>query len=92
MYSEYEGAYVVDCNAKPPVHGVTIGGSTFYINPMDMILPGRTDDSGKKICISGINAGGDVGKGIFVLGGTFLRNVVAVFDVGAAEMRFAASA
>lgn len=92
MYNAYEGAYVVDCNAKPPVHGVTIGGSTFYINPMDMILPGGTDDSGKKICISGINAGGEVGQGIFVLGGTFLRNVVSVFDVGAAEMRFAANA
>lgn len=69
-----------------------IGGSTFYINPTDMILPGGMDNSEKKTCISGINAGGDVGQGIFVLGGTFLRNVVAVFDVGAAEMRFAASA
>ncbi|GFF40251.1 probable aspartic-type endopeptidase AFUA_3G01220 [Aspergillus udagawae] len=91
-YNDYEGAYVVDCNAKAPVHGVTIGGSTFYINSTDMIMPAGTDDSGNKICISGINAGGDIGQGIFVLGGTFLRNVVAVFDVGAAEMRFAASA
>ncbi|PKX89325.1 pepsin-like aspartic protease [Aspergillus novofumigatus IBT 16806] len=77
---------------RSPVHGVTIAGSTFYINSTDMILPGGTDNSGNKICISGINAGGDVRQGIFVLGGTFLRNVVAVFDVGAAEMRFAASA
>ncbi|RHZ53927.1 pepsin-like aspartic protease [Aspergillus thermomutatus] len=92
VYDNNEGAYVVDCNAKPPVHGVTIGGSTFYINPMDMILPGGTDNKGNKICISGINAGGDAGQGIFVLGGTFLRNVVAVFDVGAAEMRFALNA
>ncbi|KAF7165780.1 hypothetical protein CNMCM5623_009859 [Aspergillus felis] len=91
-YNDDEGAYVVDCNAKAPVHGVTIGGSTFYINSTDMILPAGTDDSGNGTCISGINAGGNVGQGIFVLGGTFLRNVVAVFDVGAAEMRFAASA
>jgi aspergillopepsin I len=92
VYNDYDGAYVVDCNATAPVHGVTIGGSTFYINSTDMILPSGTDNSGTRTCISGINAGGDVSQGIFVLGGTFLRNVVAVFDVGAAEMRFAASA
>ncbi|KAF4237564.1 hypothetical protein CNMCM8980_004616 [Aspergillus fumigatiaffinis] len=92
VYNDYDGAYVVDCNATAPVHGVTIGGSTFYINSTDMILPSGTDNSGNRTCISGINAGGDVNQGIFVLGGTFLRNVVAVFDVGAAEMRFAANA
>ncbi|KAF2433961.1 acid protease [Tothia fuscella] len=77
-----QGAYVVNCNAKAPSLGVKIGGTTFNINPADMVL---RDPSG--LCISGIQDGG---SGPFILGDVFMQNVVAVFDVGAAEMRFAA--
>ncbi|KIW06220.1 uncharacterized protein PV09_02696 [Verruconis gallopava] len=78
------GIYTVSCNAKPPVFGVKIGGQTFVINPVDMILQDQT--SGQ--CVSAIQDGG-AAPGPFILGDAFLNNVVAVFDVGAAQMRFA---
>jgi aspartyl protease len=76
------GLYVVNCNAKAPSFGVTIGGTTFQVNPTDMIL-----DNGDGTCISGVQDGG---SGPYILGDVFMKNVVVVFDVGAAEMRFAA--
>jgi Eukaryotic aspartyl protease len=84
-YSDDEGAYIVDCDAVPPVHSITIDGITFTINPLDMIL-----DAGDGICISGIDDGGDSAtEDVFILGDTFQKNVVSVFDVGAVEMKFA---
>ena len=53
----------------------------FYINAADLIL----DSDGS--CFTGIDDGGE---GPYILGDVFLKNVVAVFDVGASEMRFAA--
>jgi hypothetical protein len=76
------GLYVVNCDAKAPSFGVTIGGQTFQINASDMILA-----NGDGTCISGIQDGG---SGPFILGDVFMKNVVTVFDVGAGEMRFAA--
>ncbi|ORY67756.1 aspartic peptidase domain-containing protein [Pseudomassariella vexata] len=87
VYLENEGAYFAPCDATPPEFGITIGGTTFQIDPKDMIYTDIVDpDTG--YCLAGIVDGGD--EGSFILGGTFLNNVVAVFDVGAAEMRFAA--
>ncbi|RAL13386.1 acid protease [Aspergillus homomorphus CBS 101889] len=89
-YSEEQGAYVVDCNATAPAHGVTISGTTYIINPLDMILDAGTDASGNTVCISGVVDGGsDYSKDIFILGDVFLKNVVAVFDVGAVKLKFA---
>lgn len=76
-----QGTYVVSCTAKAPSFGVKIGGTTFQVSAADMILK---DPSG--VCISGIQDGG---SGPYILGDVFLQNVVAVFDVGAAQMRFA---
>ncbi|KAJ5175667.1 uncharacterized protein N7482_001544 [Penicillium canariense] len=90
VYSDDDGVYIVDCNAKAPRHGVTINGKTFYINPLDMILNAGTDSNGKTICISGVDDGGSsLTQDVFILGDTFQKNVVSIFDVGAAEMRFA---
>ncbi|KAJ5730706.1 uncharacterized protein N7483_005214 [Penicillium malachiteum] len=90
VYSDDEGAYVVDCDATPPTHGITIGGTTFTINPLDLILYAGTDDDGNDVCISGIDDGGDDdSEDLFILGDTFQKNVVTVFDVGAVEMKFA---
>ena len=83
VYDSNQGAYAVDCSAKAPTFGVTIGKQTFYINGLDMILP-----SGNGTCISGVNDAGT--GGLSILGDVFLKNVLAVFDVGASEMRFAA--
>ena len=82
-YNAQIGYYVVDCNAKAPEFGVRIGPEIFYVNPADNILEIGTD-----LCITGIAATGPGGNSI--LGHTFLKNVVAVFDVGASQMRFAA--
>jgi len=70
----------VACNATAPAVGVKIGGKTYSINPADMILP-----NGDGTCISGIQGG----SAPYILGDTFMKNAVVVFDVGAAELRFA---
>ncbi|KAL8996566.1 MAG: hypothetical protein Q9169_003961 [Polycauliona sp. 2 TL-2023] len=77
-----KGQYDVDCNAKAPDLAVKIAGYAFHINPVDLIVEG-SDGS----CFSGISATYNE-QG--VLGDVFMRNVVAVFDVGRHEMRFAA--
>ena len=82
-YNAQIGYYVVDCNAKAPEFGVRIGPEIFYVNPVDNIL-----NIGTNLCITGIAATGPGGNSI--LGHTFLKNVLAVFDVGASQMRFAA--
>ena len=84
-YLEDEGGFFVDCQATAPTFGVDINGTTFNVNAADLILQGQTDPT-TGLCLTGIQPGGE---GPFILGDTFLQNVVAVFDVGAAEMRFA---
>lgn len=81
-----QGAYFVSCTATAPSFGFKIGGTTFTLNPKDLILQGQKDTTTGK-CLVGIIDGS---TGPYILGDTFLSNVVAVFDVGAAEMRFAA--
>jgi hypothetical protein len=91
IFSDDYGAYVVDCNATAPSMGINIGGTVFYHNKLDMILLAGTDDNGNEICISGVDDGGDdLATDVFILGDTFQKNVVTVFDIGAFEMRFAA--
>ncbi|KAI9648144.1 hypothetical protein NHQ30_002776 [Ciborinia camelliae] len=90
-YSSTDGAYVVSCTATPPVFSIKIGGTVFYTNPLDMILPAGTDDDGNEVCITGINDGGsDESEDLYILGDTFQKNVVTVFDVGAGVLQFAA--
>ena len=73
----------MDCAARAPAFGVKIGGRNFVVNPKDMIQK----DAASGACLSAIQDGGATGP--FILGDVFLNNVVAVFDVGAAQMRFA---
>ena len=82
VFDDWQGAYTVACNATVPSLGVEIGGETFYIDPVDMILP-----AGDGTCITGVDDGG---QGPYILGDVFLKNVIAVFDIGASQMRFAA--
>jgi hypothetical protein len=86
QFSSSQGAYFVNCNAKAPAFGVEIGGTTFQVNAADMIYQNQTDPQ-TGLCLTGIQDGG---SGPYILGDVFLQNVVAVFDVGAAQMRFAA--
>jgi hypothetical protein len=84
-YSSSEGAYVVSCTAKAPAVSIDIAGVLFPINPLDMIL-----DAGDGTCISGFMDGGSSDtEDIFILGDTFQKNVVTLFDVGAGVLQFA---
>jgi aspergillopepsin I len=79
-------SYAVPCNATPPSNvGIQIGGKSFSMNGADMIWQAPTGG-----CYSSVAP--SVGSGDIVLsflGDAFLKNVVAVFDVGHSEMRFA---
>lgn len=77
--------YMVDCDAKPPKFGITIDGITFWHKHEDMIY-----EVGDGTCYSSVGATGeDDGLALNFLGDAFLKNVVAVFDFGRDEMRFA---
>lgn len=78
--------YPVACDAKPPSIGVIISNQTFYHNSLDLILPIRD-----VTCVSAIGSTTETeGVTLHFLADSFLKNVVAVFDFGANEMRFAA--
>lgn len=87
------GNCFVECSAKAPSISVRINTTDFHINPKDMIVDNVdrsqvvTPPGMKNPCSSGV---GPAGNGMYVLGEVFLKNVLAVFDVGAGEMRFAA--
>jgi hypothetical protein len=81
-FSEESQTYFVHCNAVAPRFGVQIDGQTFWVNPKDLV---QDAGIGTRVCMSGIQPGNE---GISVLGDVFLKSVVAVFDVGAGEMRF----
>lgn len=74
--------YTVPCAATAPVFGVVVAAKVLYVNPADLIIRAASD-----LCIMGVQSSG---AGHMILGDVFLRNVLVVFDVGAAEMRFAA--
>lgn len=77
--------WAVDCNAKAPKFGVKINGVTFNVSSKDLIIP--PEQEGSSACSSAVQEG--TFPGSYLLGASFLRNVVAVFDVGKMEMRFA---
>jgi aspergillopepsin I len=84
-YSSADGVYIVSCTTKAPAVSIDIAGTLFAINPLDMIL-----DTGDGICISGWMGGGSSNtEDVFILGDTFQKNVVTLFDVGAATLQFA---
>ena len=76
------GLHGVECSAKAPTFAVRIGTETFQVDPRDMIV-----DNGDGSCYTAFTEAQD---GPSILGTPFLKNVVTVFDVGAAELRFAA--
>jgi len=89
VFSEEDGAYIVDCDAVAPTFAVIINGTQFFHNALDLILPIGTE-RGKEVCISGVDDGGDdFREDVFILGDTFQKNVVTVFDIGAGVMQFA---
>jgi hypothetical protein len=77
------GQWTVKCNAKTPKVAMKLGGKNLWFDGKDMILK-----ASPTICLSGIQ-GTKSALAPSILGGVFLKNVVAVFDIGAAEIRLA---
>lgn len=75
--------YAVPCNATAPRVGMTVSGKTFWVDPKDMI---QQDEGPGSTCSSSVQFAGD---GVMIVGDVWMRSVLTVFDVGAAEMRFA---
>jgi hypothetical protein len=84
VYLYQWGTYFAPCDAIPPRLAITISGKDFWINPADMICKNLIDPL-TGYCAIAVASGG---SGPYILGDVFLQNVVAVFDVGGAEMRF----
>ncbi|KAJ3801452.1 aspartic peptidase domain-containing protein [Lentinula aff. detonsa] len=82
------GVYEVVCSATVPEFTVDIGGVTFTVDPADNLLPlGIQDDEGNDLCASGTFDGGPAEEGnIFILGDTFLHNVVVTFNIETDEV------
>ncbi|QDS77470.1 hypothetical protein FKW77_007133 [Venturia effusa] len=81
------GEWEVGCDSTPPKLELEFNGSRISFDKKDLVIKLTGD-----ICTSTIAyaPGGDgKAKGKWILGAPFFRSVVAVFDVGAAEMRFA---
>jgi hypothetical protein len=91
------GNCYVSCNAVAPQLTFRIGTSSIPINPVDLVLDNVVfsaddpeenylPDNWNRVCSSGVSPSGP--SSFYVLGDVFLKNVVAVFDVGASQMRF----
>ncbi|KAH8900250.1 acid protease [Thozetella sp. PMI_491] len=82
-----QGLYYAPCNATVPTFGIQIGSRIFYMSPDDLLRQAARDPETNTLCRIGVT---DRYSAPFVLGVSFLSNVVAVFDIGNTEMRFAA--
>ena len=60
---------------------MSIEKKVFFVNALDMILPAAGGQ-----CLSGIQPNNG---GLTILGDVWMKNVLAVFDIGAQRMRFA---
>lgn len=85
FFSETFSSAVTTCNASVPEFGISIGGQVFMVSQADMLIQASVDTA-TGLCAVGVMDGGE---GPYVLGDTFMNNVISVFDIGAAEMRFA---
>lgn len=89
IWDEEEGLFLVSCQALAPSFAVQIGGVVFPVEKQDLLLDEQRED---EYCQAGFTAGELAsGIGIGILGDVFLRNVLVVFDVGAAQIRLKAT-
>ncbi|KAJ4391511.1 hypothetical protein N0V93_005129 [Gnomoniopsis smithogilvyi] len=85
---EGQAMFAAPCDTdKVPTFSVQIGGQMIEMS-RDTLLVARmnTTENGTTMCALGLQPGIEEAG---LLGDTFLSNVVAVFDVGESEMRFA---
>lgn len=78
VYSFVDGGYFTTCDAVTPRVAVVIDGTPFYLNARDLIFRTMPDEV-TGLCMTAFHDGE---TGPFVLGGVFLKNVLAVFDIG----------
>lgn len=79
--------FATPCDAKVPSFGIQIGGQVFEQSAGEMLIAGANATiNGTAFCVLGSQPGVEQAG---ALGVTFLSSVVAVFDIGASEMRFA---
>ncbi len=81
------GGIFAQCNATVPQVGVQIGAQIYNFSPKDLLNQNVRDIETGTLFRVGLY---DAEVGPYILGMTFLNNVVAVFDIGNNEMRFAA--
>ncbi|KAL4940568.1 hypothetical protein BDV06DRAFT_223942 [Aspergillus oleicola] len=89
IYNKTLQAYVVSCTAQPPSDfSLMIDGKKLTHDPRDLIY--QTGEEGP--CISAIGNSDEIrlleDLQLNVIGVPFLKNVLAVFDIGKDEMRF----
>ncbi|KAL1883973.1 hypothetical protein Daus18300_000081 [Diaporthe australafricana] len=87
--NEVIGVYYVDCDATAPDIAFVMNGTSFWLNPEDLII--QESDGPHHMrgpCFIAFNDGGDAGP--FILGSPFLKNVLAIFDVENAVIQFSA--
>ncbi|KAJ9607493.1 hypothetical protein H2200_007571 [Cladophialophora chaetospira] len=81
-----EYGFIVNCSAAGPQLDFTIGGTTFTLDPADLILSTPVEEG---ICVSAIQPNDGLG-GLNLFGNPFLRSLVTVYDVGSNRMHFTA--
>ncbi|KAJ5833023.1 hypothetical protein N7474_001334 [Penicillium riverlandense] len=87
VYDPKSKVWMVDCSAKAPQFGLTIGNQTFFHKGQDLIY-----QTSKGVCMSSLATSESIsidGLTLNIVGVPFLKNVVAVFDFGQNVMRFA---
>jgi hypothetical protein len=84
--------YLVSCTASAPRVGVTIGGKTYFISTADLMntgpgaVGGSAVGAGRGQCALAIQRSAG---GASVLGDSWLKNVVVLFDLGRNKVRVA---
>ena len=84
MYVYTMGAYFTHCDAVAPPMSVIIDHLELPINPKDLLYRDFPEPL-TGLCMTAITDGG---AGPFILGEAFMQNVLTVFDVESAEVRF----
>jgi hypothetical protein len=86
---ETNGQYDVTCNAQAPRFGLEFSNNvTIFVNPLDMIVQNAAGSCSSTIADAD-QIGASGGIVLPFLGTPFLRSVLAVFDFGEDQMRFA---
>jgi hypothetical protein len=94
IFDEDAWAWIVDCGAKAPPFGYIVGGTQLMVEAEDMMMEGGVGAVPKirrkgNWCLSTVQQSGAFAFDKHILGSPFLKGHLAVFDIGAAEMRFA---